>query len=393
MSYKSQISIQLILLHTVYFASGIATVLIVQVLPIFSNQFTLSDLQASYFFPSQFFGSLCGTLLSSLLARRDNYLYAAVVGAASMAAGLLVLNGGTYATCLTGFYVLGLGVGLSLPSINMMVVKANPDRSASALSVLNFCWGLGAIVCKPYIDAFSTKSSVGLSLYVLMLPLVVLAVMLSVGALKIRRSAVVHIDEAAAIASIWTHPAAWAIAGFNFLHVGFESGMGGWLTTYSTRMPEDGWPIWLSPTLLYFLFFVSGRGVAPLLFRFADENRMLLLGLCLVLAGMSLTILAVSLPMLGVGASIAGFGTSWIFPTNVSRFSRTFGEAALRKATPLFMAGTFGAAMVTWFIGYVSDHFRDLRYGMFVLGSCVVILLIIQLGLAARGRRTSPAKV
>jgi hypothetical protein len=120
---------------------------------------------------------------------------------------------------------------------------------------------------------------------------------------------------------------------------------------------------------------------------------MLLLGLCLLLTGMSLTLFASTLPILGLGAVTAGFGTSWIFPTNVARFSGTFGEAALRKATPLFMAGTFGAATVTWLIGYMSDYYSDLRYGMFVLGGCVLVLLVIQIGLAAGRGRTTDAEV
>ena len=41
-----------ILLHIVFFVSGIATVLIGQVLPILSAGFALNDLQASFFFPA-----------------------------------------------------------------------------------------------------------------------------------------------------------------------------------------------------------------------------------------------------------------------------------------------------------------------------------------------------
>ena len=39
---------------------------------------------------------------------------------------------------------------------------------------------------------------------------------------------------------------------------------------------------------------------------------------------------------LTIGASLCGIGTSSVFPTNVARFSKTFGSDAMRRATPLF---------------------------------------------------------
>ena len=132
---------------------------------------------------------------------------------------------------------------------------------------------------------------------------------------------------------IWRMPIAWAIALFNFIHVGFESGMGGWLTTYTGRLEGQPMVHWISPTLLYFSFFVIGRGVAPVLFRYLNENKMLFLGLGIALTGMIFTLSAHSVIALSVGSTVAGFGTSWIFPTNVSRFSRRLGrrQPAVRR--------------------------------------------------------------
>jgi fucose permease len=162
--------------------------------------------------------------------------------------------------------------------------------------------------------------------------------------------------------------------------------MGGWLTTYTGRVPGEPLAPWLSPTLLFFVLFVAGRGIAPVLFRFLDENKMLLLGLGIMLCGMIITLSAATVAMLSVGAAVAGFGTSWIFPTNVARFSKTFGPAASRRATPLFVAGTVGAAVATWLIGFLSDRAGSLRVGMFTLLACVVLLLMLQIALILRGR-------
>ena len=378
-------------LHFVFFLSGITTVLIGQVLPIFAKHFSLNDLQVSYFFPAQFAGSLIGTYLTSRFARRDSFLAASIIGGVLMGTGILLMNVDLFSVCLIGFLINGIGIGMTLPSINMLILEANPEKSAAALSVLNFCWGLGAIISKPFVDFFSTAENTGLTMYVLAVPLLASALLLFFASSNQRKagSRIDGGDETDAV-PIWTMPIAWMIALFNFIHVGFESGVGGWLTTYTGRL--DGEPLvhWISPTLLYFLFFVIGRGVAPALFRFLNENKMLMLGLFIVLIGMGLTLSASTVVALSLGASVAGFGTSWIFPTNVSRFSKTFGPAASRQATPLFICGTLGAASSTWLIGFISNQTGSLRVGMYVLIVSILLLIALQIVLGLRGRRFQP---
>ncbi len=377
-----------LVLHILFFLSGIVTVLIGQVLPVFARHFSLSDLQVSYFFPAQFAGSIAGTYFTSRFARRNNYLAASIVGGVLMACGILLMNVDLFSVCLVGFLINGIGIGMTLPSINMLVLEMDPERSASALSILNFCWGVGAIVCKPFVDIFSTLESIGATTVILAAPILIASLLL----LFVNRDFETINQTTATVdddgsTPIWRQPVAWLIALFNLIHVGFESGIGGWLTTYTGRLEGEPLVHWVSPTLLYFLFFVIGRGAAPVLFRFLNENKMLLLGLGLVLLGMVVVLSARTVVGLSVGATIAGFGTSWIFPTNVSRFYKTFGPAASRRSTPLFIAGTVGAAGSTWLIGFISDRTGSLNSGMYVLIISVVLLIVLQIGLGARANR------
>ena len=378
-----------ILLHVIFFFSGIATILIGPILPVLAKHFALNDLQVSFFFPSQFAGSLCGSFLTSRFARRNKLLLATILGGISMGSGLLLMNVDSLAICLIGFFMNGLGIGLTLPSINMLILEINPGRLASAMSILNFCWGLGAIICKPFVDAFSSSESIGLTTTILAVPLIALALLIAFTS-KHLKPAPKHDDALpeAANVPIWTMPFAWAIALFNFVHVGFESGMGGWITTYTGRIEGGSVVNWLSPTLLFFTFFVLGRGVAPMLFRFLNENKMLLLGLSVVLLGMILTLSAGTIITLSIGSAVAGFGTSWIFPTNIARFSKTFGPTATRRATPLFVCGTLGAAVSTWLIGFISNQTGSLHSGMYVLIISVILLIALQIALSLR--RTEP---
>src|SRR5215203_4862109 len=107
---------------------------------------------------------------------------------------------------------------------------------------------------------------------------------------------------------------------------------------------------------------------------------MLFLGLLTILLGMGSLLFARNVWLLSIGASIAGFGTSSVFPTNMSRFTKTFGASASRRATPFFICGTLGATFTTWFIGYVSNRFdNDLRSGMFILLGSILAIIFLQI--------------
>ena len=373
-----------IVLHLIFFLSGITTVLIGQVLPVLARHFSLSDLQVSYFFPAQFAGSLVGTLVTSLAGKRNMYFAATIAGALLMACGIMLMNVDVFAVCLLGFAINGVGIGMTLPSINMLILEMSPHRAGSALSILNFCWGVGAIVCKPFVDYFGTPDDLGMTTWLLAIPLSIGSVSLFLlGGGRREMTADIGADDED-ITPIWRTPLAWMIAGFNFVHVGFESGIGGWLTTYTGRVPGEPVAGWISPTLLYFCFFVIGRGFAPVLFRFLNERKMLIFGLLIILLGMAVILSAPTVLALSLGATIAGFGTSWIFPTNVARFSQTFGPSASRRATPLFVCGTLGSALSTWLIGYISDKTGSLHSGMYVLLASIMVLIIFQIAIGTR---------
>lgn len=374
-----------ILLHAGFFVSGIATVLIGQLLPILATKFKLNDEQTGGFFPAQFSGSIIGTLISNKLGKSNRFLAATTVGCIMMAAGILLMNADSLVACLGGFFVNGVGIGMTLPSINMLILEFERERAASALSILNVFWGIGAIISQPFVDSLTRGTNVLLPTAIISGALLVIGVVLATFPRDIEPSAALDDQADGADLPIWTTLIAWLIAAFNFIHVGFESAMGGWLKTYALRVDERAATFAFSPILCYFVLFVAGRAVAPFFFRFLDENKMLMLGVVTILAGMLVLLYSGNVYMLAVGASITGFGTSWVFPTNMSRFNQTFGPSASRRGTPFFLCGTIGSIFSTWFIGYVSHYFNnDLRSGMFILLGSVILLIVLQAYLMLR---------
>jgi FHS family glucose/mannose:H+ symporter-like MFS transporter len=390
---SAKIQVLKILLHAGFFLSGIATVLIGQILPLLSAKFSLNYEQTGNFFPAQFIGSLTGTVLTNWFAKRNRFLTACLLGCFAMGIGVLMLNLGSLELCLLGFFINGVGIGLTLPAMNLMILELDPAQAISRLSIFNFFWGFGAILSQPFVDHFSRGTNI-------LIPTVILSVlllMIGAGLLLIPKnieqkpvSNDANADDF--FISIWSNPIAWMIAAFNFIHVGFESAMGGWLKTYTQRVEGSEVATLFPPILLFFIFFVAGRAVAPVFFRFLNKNQMLFINLLVILTGMIILLFAREVLTLGIGASVAGFGTSSIFPANLSRFTEFFGPSASRRATPFFICGTLGAALTNWFVGYISNYSNSLHTGMFLLFFSVLILIVLQTVLGFQKPRETLAR-
>jgi fucose permease len=369
----------LVYLHIAFFLSGIATVIIGQILPLLSTRFTLNDQQIAYLFPAQFAGSIIGTIVCNWLGKRNNFFLATLIGCFSMACGILMFNTSSFELCLVGFALNGFGIGLTLPSINMLILEVKPQNATSALNFLNVFWGVGAILSQPFVDILSRKTNIVLPTSILAATLAIIGILMSILPKHNNSDTKVnnYISEVKST-PIWNNPIAWGIAFFNFIHVGFESGIGGWLKTYTLRFDEGATAL-IQPITLFYIFFVIGRGITPKLSHTLNDNKILLLGLVTILIGLFAMLFAPNLLVLWIGGIISGLGTSAIFPTNLSRFTKTFGESSTKKTTPFFICGTLGATFTTSLIGYVSNQLNDLRSGMFVLLISVLVLIVTQI--------------
>jgi fucose permease len=259
----------------------------------------------------------------------------------------------------------------------LLVAQIAGEKSSSALNTLNFFWGVGAILCKPFVDFFQSSNSI-------LIPTILLFIsclLISAGVRLSNYQENFHEQEnfSNAAKPIWTTMTAWLIAIFSFIHIGIESSVGGWLTTFETRLTQDAASGWLSAAFIFFLMMVLGRGIAPLLFKFLTENVVLLGSVMTMTAGITLILLTENSSFLIFGAGILGFGTSTLYPTNISRFTKIFGLQAIQNATPLFVFGTLGGAFITWLVGFASTIFDSLRTGFFVVLISCLLLIILQI--------------
>ena len=132
--------------------TGMLTTLLGPLLPVLSARWSLADAQAGYLFTAQFAGSMAGAVLSGLLLPRRGFRFSLVLGFALTASGAFPLGMGSWTVGLLAVFGYGVGLGFTIACTNLWVAENNPERRSSALSVLNFTWGAGAVVC-PFLFA------------------------------------------------------------------------------------------------------------------------------------------------------------------------------------------------------------------------------------------------
>lgn len=366
-----------------FFVIGVVTVLLGQVLPVLSARLNLNDAQAGSFFLAQFVGSATGTLIVGRLSRRFGFVVVTLLGLGAMIAGVPGLNFGDFYLCWLSIFVYGAGLGMTIPAINLLTIDITPDHlQSSSINLINFAWGIGAICSQPFVALVSSGDSLLVVTVLVDLALAALVVcfLLSLRSLDTRKP--VEIDPLP-IAPLWRRPRSWLFLLFGFFVIGIESGLGGWLTTYSESLNATA-PAF-NATVAFFAFLVLGRGVASIVSRRLSENTVI--SICVVTLFTGIFLLVFDEAHAVIGACVAGLGASAIFPTNMVRFTRAFGADATQRAAPLFISGICGAATLSWLTGLVSTHYGVLRLGLGVLLVSAVFVLVLHAAILLVFRR------
>ena len=141
------------MIHAAFAAAGIVTVLLGPILPILISRWSLTDERAGLFFTTQFCGQLAGCLSTGVLIplRGRGYRLTFAIGFALIALGVAALGLGDAHAGLAGTALYGYGLGLALTGGNLWVAEIFPQRRATAVSILNVTWTIGAIACGPLV--------------------------------------------------------------------------------------------------------------------------------------------------------------------------------------------------------------------------------------------------
>ena len=365
------------LLFVGFAVNGVVTVILGPILPVLIARWGLNDSQAGAFFPAQFIGSWLGTIVSSTLIARRGYRLPIGIGYALLGLGVAGLTSHTVFAALAAAFVFGFGYGMLTPGTNLYIAETGGARRASAVSLVNFTWGIGAVAC-PLLVSFALRGH-HLSLFLWTITAAGSAVALALFlAPWDRRSGAAEDFTRSEDEDYRKIPhVGFILAALFFIYVGAETSTGGWVAALAKRIANGvGTGYSFAPTFFYSGLLV-GRGLAPLVLRKVRENNLALMALGLAACGMLVIQKASTLPVLDAGVSIAGLGLACIYPIYVAWLSHWYGERARKVGGVMFALASLGGAFAPWTVGFVSKQTGSLRIGLLVPLVNVLTMIVL----------------
>lgn len=358
-----------------FLPTGMLTTLLWPMLPILSARWHLSDAQAGNLFPVQFLAQLAGVLLSGVMLARVGFRPTFLCGLLLMAAGVGTIYLGSPWLGMVSVAVYGLGLGLIIPTDNLMIAEVSTGSRAAAVSLLNFFWGLGAVLCSLLVAWAQSHQLLPVLLESIALFLVLLAVTARNLPFPAARKST---DAPIPWRGIAQNPATWLFGCVFFFYPGAETAVGGWIGSYATRMGSGASTGAMMPAL-FLAALTAGRGAGGWLLHYASERHVLRAGYGFGAAGIGLLLWASSIHGVIASAVVIGLSFATLYPITVARLSQRFGIAARSIGAIMFAIAALGPAVLPWLVGLISQSTGSLRAGFVVPFAAIVILFFIHL--------------
>lgn len=364
-----------------FLPTGILQTLLGPMLPILIARWAMNDTQAGDLFLVQFLASLVGVQLSAVLLARLGFRPAFLSGLLLMAGGVATLYMGSFWLGLISVAAFGLGLGLIVPSDNLLIAEigSGSGSRASAVSLLNFFWGVGAVFCSLMVAWTAAHKVLPFFLGSVALVLVLLAVAMRNLPFPAAAKAVDSSASSPSWRALAKSPAIWIFAAIFFLYPGAETAVGGWIGSYVSRLGAHGLELASMMPAFFYLALTVGRAVGTVFLRHFSERSVLRAGYAVGAAGIGLMLWAPAL--LGVigGTLITGLSFATLYPITVARLSQRFGVAARSIGAVMFSLASVGPAVIPWMVGVISHATGSLRAGLFLPFGATVILFLIHL--------------
>jgi len=357
-----------------FLPTGILTTLLAPMLPLMIARWALNDTQAGNLFLVQFLCALAGVQLSGVLLRRTGYRSAFLLSLLLMAAGSATLYVGPAWLGMTSVAVYGLGIGLIVPTDSLLIAEVSSHSATSAVTLLNFFWGLGAVLCSVVVAWAGAHKFIPFFLGTVSVFLVLLA--LAMRSLPFPAAATSS-SEPPRWRELVSSSTFWLFAMVFFLYPGAETAVGGWVGSYVSRLGPQASKLALLMPAFFYAALTVGRGLGSVFLSGIPERRALRAGFATGSLGIALLLWTSVLPQVIVGTVITGLSFATLYPITIARLSQRFGVAARSIGAVMFSLAMVGPAVIPWAVGIISQSTGSLRAGLFLpLGATVILLLM-----------------
>jgi fucose permease len=315
---------------------------------------------------------------------------------------------GSLALGLASVAAYGLGLGLMIPTNNLLIAEigsssgaglssgdsssdssrdiSKASSSASAVSLLNFFWGVGAVLCSVMVAWTAAHRLLpfflgAVALFLVLLTLAMRRLPFPAAAKASSATSSEAKSSESSASSSWREmaksPAIWFFAAVFFLYPGAETAVGGWIGSYASRLGSRGAAMASMMPAFFWSALTVGRAFATAFLHHFSERRVLRAGCAAGAAGIALMLWAPALAGVIAGALITGLSFSTLYPITVARFSERFGVAARSIGSLMFSLAAVGPAVIPWMVGVISHATGSLRAGLLLpLGATVILFLI-----------------
>jgi|KBSMisStaDraftv2_1062788.scaffolds.fasta_scaffold00704_21 MFS transporter, FHS family, glucose/mannose:H+ symporter len=351
--------------HIDFVVTGVVMTFLGPMLPVLSARWALNDTQSGDLFLAQYISSIGGMLCSGTFVRRLGYRLTLIIGATLMAVGTALLVGAGRYLGIASICIYGAGFGVTTPACNLFVSDAMPEKRASALSLLNSSWGVGAMSCPLIIAAVQRVHQTTAFFYALAACMAVLALTLCLFRFAADEKRHTELSRKTS-ARTWNTTLTVFVGLAFFIYVGTETAVGGWVATYAQRISPGSVSMWAMMPTFFYGTVLLGRMLAPAALRTTRETRLAAAGAGLAVIGVIVLMGSHTMAMIILGTSLSGFGLSAIYPIKVSLLPRWFGDRVTQVGGFMFAIGNLGGGAIPWLVGALSTRFSDLRAGFVV---------------------------
>jgi fucose permease len=357
-----------------FLPTGVLTTLLGPMLPILTVRWALTDTQAGNLFLFQFLAQLAGVLVSGAMMSRFGFRMPFLYGLLLMAGGVGTLYLGSPLLGMVSVAVYGLGLGLVIPTDNLMIAEVSTGSRAAAVSLLNFFWGAGAVAGSVMIGWAAKSHRVPLFLEAVAISLLVLAI-------AVRRLPFPGPRPVGGPSIPWKviarNPVTWLFAAVFFLYPGAETAVGGWIGSYVLQSGMGTAAAAAMMPAFFYAAMTTGRGAGGWVLRHLPEQRVLQAGYALAALGVAILLRSSTTTGVKFSALLIGICYATLYPIAVARLSQHYGVEARSVGSIMFSLAALGPAFLPWTVGVVSQSTGNLRAGLLVPLVATIILFFI----------------
>ncbi len=355
-------------MHAGFVLIGIITASLGPLIPVYTKIWGITDAQAGFFFPAQYFTSLIGVIATSWLLPRFGFSKVLGIGFLFLSLGMGFLGVSPWFLTAGCVGLAGYGYGLTNPTTNVRGTQLPSKNVAAAVSLLNFSWGVGAVACPFLVAALVPRIGVrGFGVCVASLTMILCV------AHFVRKvpTKPVALQKPKHSVADWKHRMAnrraLPLVLLFFLYVGVEASFGGWVAAIEKRLPGSvqASALSIAPSVFYGLLLL-GRGLAPLLLRRWSTLVITITGILFVASGGIAVALTNNKSILLVAVAACGFGCASLFPVYVTWMAQIFHQDSDWIGALYFSAAALGGAVLPQLVGIIATQSHSLRIGILV---------------------------